>query len=474
MKNYFLKKAKFLLVLLSILPVIVLFQNCGQNSFKVKKFSNDLNLLSESPSEIPRENPPEEIRPPITGSGKIYYVSKSGNNTNGLSEATAFQTIQKASAIAEAGDTVVVLAGIYKEEIHTTNDGNAKERIRFVSMPRWAAKIAPIKGSSAFWTNDGAYVDIEGFTFDGKLGGEIPLFRVRAIQSNGNASRIMYNNIRLYRACTSALFYRTGVGIGVGAYESNYNTEIFGNIIRNTRVVGCSLPPRIDEDSNGTYHFDEAGGYGMYLSTPKTKAYNNIIYGFRIGIHLWHNPTENIVSHNLIFDNGNFREGYRGIGIVFGCGDKPFTTCRDIIIANNIIMSNKTTFATREMGKNVEGTNRVINNIVYNNKRTADDDDNTGNAIVTGPGDNIVPMVEGVSGNSYADPKLVNFQPNGTGNYRLLAGSPAISKASTIGAVIRDINQSLRPTAKDIGPYQYGVTGAFPVDVSTANLYLAN
>ena len=452
--------------------VFVIFQNCNQNSFQATVPAG-LDLPSETQGEE-FENafdsdfgqaaslPDSEIQVLATLPGKTYYVSKSGSDTNGLTKATAFRTIQKAATAAKAGDTVVVLAGVYKEHVRNKNHGKPTARIRFVSSPRWAAKIAPTTGAAAFWTSTGSHVDIEGFTFDGKLGGEVPVFRVRALQVDGNASRVMYNNIRLYRACTPELFYRTGVGIGIGGYESNFNTEVVGNVVRNTRVVGCSLPPRIDKDSNGTYHYEETAGYGIYHATPKGKVYNNIIFGFRIGIHLWHNPTDSIVSHNLMFNNGNRRVGYQGVGIIFGCGSAPHTTCKNIIVSNNILMHNYGTYSIREYGTNVKGSNQVNNNIRYMNASDAIVDDDK-------------PKIIGVSGNLVGlNPKLVNFQLNGTGDYRLSSGSPGTNGGSTLGAVAKDINQGTRSGKPDIGPYEFGAAAPFPINVSAANKALTN
>ncbi len=443
-------KSKVLFSAVCVFTLIVSFQNCGQSPFQART----LNSLVE------------DLAPT---SGNIYYVSKSGNDTTGLSKTTAFRTIQKAASIAKAGETVIVLAGIYKEHVQNKNHGTESARIRFISSPRWAAKIAPTKDAVAYWTSSGDYVDIEGFTFDGKLGGEIPSFRARGIIF-GKAGRVMYNNIRLYRACTNALFYRTGIGIsGGGDYLSNSANEIVGlsnsaneivgNIIRNTPVVGCSLAPRVDKDSNGTYHYEETAGYGIYAGTPKTKVHNNIITGFRIGIHLWHNPTENVVSHNLIFNCGNLRKGYEGQGIVFGCGDKPFTTCKNIVVANNIFMHNRNIFDIREFGKNVTGSNQILNNILYMNSSNSIKTNSTPKAI-----GNLINV----------DPKLVNFQIDGTGDYRLTAASPAVNNASTIGSVSKDINRGIRAAGNaDIGPYEHGASGPFPIDVSTANEALA-
>lgn len=453
-------KSKVLFSALCVFTLIVSFQNCGQSPFQARTPNSlESESLNSEMDQLESEDPSvDQTQDLATTSGKIYYVSKSGNDTTGLSKTTAFRTIQQAAIVARAGDTVFVLAGVYKEHVQNKNHGTASARIRFVSSPRWAAKIAPTKDAPAYWTSTGAYIDIEGFTLDGKLGGEIPSFRVRGIIT-GKAGRVMYNNIRLYRACTNALFYRTGIGIvGGGDYLSTSTTEIVGNIIRNTPVVGCSLIPRIDKDSNGTYHYEETAGYGIYAGTPKTKVYNNIITGFRIGIHLWHNPTENVVSHNLIFNCGNLRKGYEGQGIVFGCGDKPFTTCKNIVVANNILMHNRNIFAIRETGKNVTGSNQILNNILYMN---------SSNSIET----NATPKVLGNLIN--VNPKLVNFQINGTGDYRLTAASPAVNKASTIGSVSKDINRGTRASGNaDIGPYEHGASALFPIDVSTADAAL--
>lgn len=54
---------------------------------------------------------------PITTSGKLYYVSNSGADTNPGTITAPFKTIQKAAGIVAAGDVVVIKSGTYKEAV---------------------------------------------------------------------------------------------------------------------------------------------------------------------------------------------------------------------------------------------------------------------------------------------------------------------------------------------------------------------
>ena len=160
----------------SILTIIVLFQNCSKESFQVKNTSifglkssenqSSVNLPSENNSEVnSNENPEteqnsqnENINPaesiPLeinaTATGKIYYVSTTGNNGNSGTSTSPFKTIQKAADIVKAGDTVIVRAGTYRERIIMKSSGTASQRITFQGEPG-----AIIDGGDVFldWTS---------------------------------------------------------------------------------------------------------------------------------------------------------------------------------------------------------------------------------------------------------------------------------------------------------------------------------
>jgi len=62
-----------------------------------------------------------------------YYVRKSGNDANdGLSPATAFATIGKAASVVQAGDTVYIGAGVYREKPILTTAGTSTAPIRWI------------------------------------------------------------------------------------------------------------------------------------------------------------------------------------------------------------------------------------------------------------------------------------------------------------------------------------------------------
>lgn len=436
----------------SFLLIILFFQNCDQSAFEARSLTS----INDSPEFEPLDIQTGELQ--ALTAPKTYYVSKTGSNTTGLTTSTAFRTIKQAADRVNPGDKVIVLAGVYKETVNTTRHGTSSARIRFVSSPRWAAKLAPVKGAvgGVFWRSQGDYNDIEGFTFDGKLGGDFAGTLNAAIMSHGKYTRLMYNNIRIYRACSSALYYSRGMGIDTNNYTTNIGTEIFGNVIQSSRVTGCSLKPKEIDD----ILYGETAGYGIYGATPSMKIYNNVVFNFRIGIHLWHYPTNSTVSHNLVFNNGNSDALTGGAGMVFGCGDKPNLQCKNITISNNILMYNKGSFGIREYGNNAIGSNRILNNLVYGSPS---------GAVPISTVDKPV-----VSANQIGvNPKLVNYQANGTGDYRLTSTSPAMNKCTKTGAVAKDINQGVRNMERvDAGPHEYGAAAPVPVAVKTALTFL--
>jgi hypothetical protein len=111
---------------------------------------------------------------------------------------------------------------------------------------------------------------------------------------------------------------------------------------------------------------------------------------------------------------------------------------------------------------------KVVNNIVYNNPAKGIYAYCTGvagcwgsgnvvaNNLVSGNGTSIVLQKGSATGTITANPQFVNYQANGTGNYRLLSTSPAVNKGTSASAPTSDIDFYARPrgTAHDIGAYE--------------------
>lgn len=79
-----------------------------------------------------------------------YYVSKDGKDSNKGSLKSPFYTISKAAALAAAGDTVYVFAGVYRERVAPVRGGTAGKPIVYMAEPN---KNVFIKGSDIWRPN---------------------------------------------------------------------------------------------------------------------------------------------------------------------------------------------------------------------------------------------------------------------------------------------------------------------------------
>jgi hypothetical protein len=356
----------------------------------------------------------ETCTPPTVASSApsttAFYVSPAGSDAaNGRANAP-WATIQHAADAARPGTIVHVAPGTYIGAIKTATSGTAAARITFLSDTKWGARIiAP--NSDSVWENRGDYVDIEGFdiTGDGRLG----------ILNLSSFVRIMGNHVHDIPAKCSS---NGGAGIDNANYGASDN-DIIGNLVHD---IGATLAVKC-----GTVQ-------GIYHSNLRGHIVNNIVYrAWAYGIHLWHAPKDVIIANNLVFQNGE-------AGILIGAGDAPGgAVASGMIVVNNMILNNPSSSwgngqAIVESG--LTGTdNKYIKNLIWNNKQ----------GIVLQNG-------FGAVGTISADPQLVNYQADGSGNYHLSSSSPAIAAGTLMGVPRIDFDGRIRPTTTppDIGPYQ--------------------
>jgi pectate disaccharide-lyase len=345
-----------------------------------------------------------------------FYVSPAGSDAADGSASAPWATIQHAAEAARPGTIVHVAPGTYIEQIKTTNSGTSGARITFLSDTKWGAKVlAPT--SDSVWENRGDYVDIEGFEITGaeRLG----------ILNLGSSVRIMGNHVH------DILANCTGNG-GAGINNGNYNAaddDVIGNLVHD---IGSALSVKC-----GTVQ-------GIYHSNLRGHIVNNIVYrAWAYGIHLWHTPKNVVIANNLLFQNGE-------AGILIGAGDAPGgVVASGMVVVNNMIVNNPGSIwgngqAIVESG--LTGIdNRYISNLIWNNKQ----------GIVLQNG--VVAV-----GTIGADPRLLNYKADGSGDYHLSSSSPAIGAGTPTGAPPIDFDGRIRPADKrpDIGPYQSGTAQA--------------
>ena len=340
------------------------------------------------------------------------YVATAGSDSNTGTQAKPFKTITKAAAAAKAGTTVHVAAGTYNGNVSTKTSGTASGKIRFVSDTKWGAKIVGT-GSEAMWTNNGNYVEINGFDISGpgRLG-------VLNYASNTLVTNNHIHNLTISAGCTGD----GGAGV-VNATYSSTNGDMIGNVVHDIGKPGAC---------NGVQ--------GLYSSNTGGKIMNNIVYRVSsFGIHLWHAASGTTIANNTVFANGT---SCMGGGIVIGVGDSPGG-----VLLNNV---------------------KVLNNIVYNNPRggiqqycySGSSCIGTGNTVsnnlVSGSSTNVGMLKGSATGTISGDPKFVSYNPTATGDYRLQSGSPAVNKGVAASAPTTDILGVARPKggALDLGAYE--------------------
>lgn len=340
------------------------------------------------------------------------YVSPSGSDANPGSRSLPFLTIQRAARAVLPGTTVYVAPGLYMENISTAGKGSKHARIRYVSETKWGAKIIG-DGTEAVWTNHGNYTDISGFDVSGsgRLG----------ILNRGSHTRISGNHVHdlaISGGCTG----EGGAGIMNGNYRAT-DGDIIGNVVHDIGVRGACNAVQ-----------------GIYHANLRGRIFNNIVYRTSsFGIHLWHAANKVIIANNTTFANGSEEMGG---GIVIGAGDNPGGIVLDHTkVVNNIVYDNPHASIMEfcYSGQNCTGSNNIIeNNLVYGN------------------GSKVSLRAAKVKNTISADPQFIDYQPDGTGNYRLRRTSPAVNKGASADAPRFDIDNRRRPrgAALDIGAYE--------------------
>jgi hypothetical protein len=293
---------------------------------------------------------------------------------------------------------------LHSNGILTTKSGTASARIKFVSDVKGAAKII-VSGIGTGWHSKGSYVDIDGFDISGS-----GRHGILAGGSNLTISNNFIHDLTVSGGCNG------NGGAGIDTYGAAGNVVINANIVRN---IGYSMI-----GSCNTVH-------GIYVANPNNIVTNNIVSGAAgVGINQWHGATAGTIVNNTTFHNK--------IGILLGQGDGGATPAgsADNYVANNIVYDNKT-YGIVEGGK-MGGNNRYVTNLV----------DASGTNLRVGGA---------VSGSISANPLFVNYQANGSGDYRVYSSSPAIDRGTPIQPPTTDIAGAARPRdgAIDIGAYEH-------------------
>jgi len=358
-----------------------------------------------------------------------FYVSPNGSDAHSLRQAQhpalAWKTLIHAAAalnVGPAGTSVHVAPGTYIGQIKTYKSGAPDARIRFISDVHGGAKL--IGSESANWLVFGAYTDIIGFDMTGPDLNE----SVAIYAPGGRVLGNLIHDISTSAGCVSS-------GAIVFAKPATDGAAV-GNIIRH---VGQIVGSRCNQD------------HGIYMEAPRTTVQNNVISGVvAFGIHIYGDNCYDKVTNNTIFNNG-------WSGIVVSASANPVCKKTDYETINNNIVVNNDHYGIEEDARSVGAHNVYFNNLLFGNR--------LGDYRVA----TAQPSASKAMGRN--DMVFLNYKEDGTGDYHLRSGSPAIAAgtktcAPTVAACTPaiDLEGGVRPIDRNpsLGAYEYAAPQSQP------------
>ncbi|HJP72722.1 MAG TPA: right-handed parallel beta-helix repeat-containing protein [Pseudonocardiaceae bacterium] len=349
-----------------------------------------------------------------------YYVSAaSGSDSGGDGSAQhPWASIGKAAgsvSLGAAGTVVHVAPGTYTSIVHNTKSGAPGAYLTFQADTEgrpWSVKVATGGGLRDFpFRNDGSYVRVIGFDVTSTTAWS-------GILSYGTHNVFAGNHVHNINPPCSG----SPGGQGIGDDASSSDNTFIGNLVNNI----------------GPYPKACQYIHGIYPSGAGDVVQNNIADdNAGSGILFNHNDTGATIANNLSFANKN-----HGISISSGGGSGD-----GFVITNNIVYGNAM-FGINVHSDANGADNQYRNNLFYANGKGEYGLDNSAGPMWTPPN---------TSGTVNADPRFVDYQSDGSGDYHLTAGSPAVDAGTTLGAPDTDYDGTPRPqgNAADIGPYEY-------------------
>jgi hypothetical protein len=299
-----------------------------------------------------------------TGTGKIYYVSTFGSDSNSCATAASTaaatdQTKAKRNIMGASGgisclspgDTLDIRSGTYNEKIISYGtplipNGTAGS---YVTIRGHAGETVTIP-MIAFSSGSGRqYIAFDNLVIDGNL--------VSDINNNGIYIGAGVNHIRV---SNSEIKNAGAHGVQAGA-NSSFLT------IFNVAIHDNGLRP---------YVGSHGGGYGMYIEGSNNlfeqiRVYNNVGYGIHIYSSGSSSVNNNTVRDSTIYNNGGFESTQFGIILSCGSGNAAYNNsiynntagvqidygCTNCVVSGNRIYgNNEQGYAAIVIGSSATGT----------------------------------------------------------------------------------------------------------------------
>ena len=283
----------------------------------------------------------------------VFYVAPDGSDNNaGTDDDLPFRTIGASLRHVRAGDTVLVMPGVYREGFDNPPGGTADQPVRIAAYdPDVRPILRPGPGARRVFTFASAassYIEIDGFIMDA-ANVQYNVVKITGGAAAGGSHHIRIKNSELKNSPHSALLVN-GHQHGVAYNEFSH----------------------LDIHDSGTSDLD----HGIYLAAPfNIVEHSRIHHNAGWGIHNYGgDPSHNIYRHNHIFDNAAAGARGIGIGIYNGQGSKLHDNyvegnqggivvsygARDTEIERNVVRGNGFSFRVGTSARNTVFRSNII------------------------------------------------------------------------------------------------------------------
>lgn len=287
-----------------------------------------------------------------TAGTSTLYVGGPGCSDSGPgSQGQPFCTISAAAAVAAAGQTVLVSAGTYQEDVKPAQSGTAGSPITYQAAP--GATVVITGGSNGFTISSRSWITVSGFDITATTSSGIYLWNDSGITLSGNTVTGAGQRVQGANA----------VGIYVG---STTNSTLFGNHADNNSAAGIYLTmgsTGITVDSNeasfNAYGW-ERNANGIDVISPGNTIVRNVTHDNEdSGIQFYPGGNNNVVTDNVSYHNMGITTtqltncSHPTTGNTSDCftGDHGID---DLDVTGNQITGN-TVYSNTSAGINVEG-----------------------------------------------------------------------------------------------------------------------
>jgi parallel beta-helix repeat protein len=346
---------------------------------------------------------------PAYGS-RYYYVSPHGDDNNSGTKELPFQTIGKAANEAEAGDVVLIKAGIYYEDITPQHSGEPDRYITYQNAGDGDVIIDAEGGRRAgcIEIDNKSYLKFIGLTVRGA--NSFVTWPRAGISMTDGTNHIILDHITTYDNYFGILAYGQEKPVSFIAVKNSttFSADKLGNthygILFYKKVYDSSIV-----NNHVSYTLPESQSYGIEVGTDfpgeQSKgprriviSENEVDYNESEGIHTW-NAVGVLISDNYLHHNGatgiQIEDGSENIVVEGNLSEDNaqkyefeagvwIDGSKNVLVRNNILRKNK-------VGLIITSSDRVIvhDNYVYLNNRGAENLNNAAGLIVEDSTSNI-------------------------------------------------------------------------------------